>query len=69
MSNRPAGVYDTFTISRIWTASNAEGATALVLETKEAGTIAIVLTLERIAALQKHLAEAEVALRRPTGRA
>ena len=57
------------TVKNSQAVTNATGATALALDTVERGPIAFVLSLEAIAILRKDLAEAEMMLRQPPGRA
>ena len=66
---RIEGAFQTVTVRQSWTSQTASGATALVLDTQEAGPIAFVVTLETIPLIRRELAVAETALRRPVGRA
>lgn len=66
---RITGNYKSVTILRSWPAATASGATALVLETQESGTIAFVVTLATIPILRDALAQAERLLMLGTGNA
>jgi hypothetical protein len=61
--------YHTITVQRSWVAENAAGATALVLDTQEAGPIAFSVTLEVIGVIRAELQKAEAVLRRTHGTA
>lgn len=69
MSKSIDGEWATPQISRIWTAANAEGRVALVLETSEFGPLAIELDDRKVAILRERLAHAEQLLSRPQGSA
>jgi hypothetical protein len=69
MSPIPKEAQPSITVVRTWIGQQATGATALLLETQEMGTIALPLSLEGIELLRQDLAKAEVLLRRGTGSA
>jgi hypothetical protein len=69
MAERENRLLQTVTVIRSQVSMTAMGATTLILETRELGPIAFVLTLERIEILRGNLAKAEALLRQPQGHA
>lgn len=69
MTERMDGVFRTLTVIRSGPSATADGQIAIVIETAEAGTIALAVSRQAITVLRRQLAELEAFLDREPGQA